>query len=270
MTNDVLGPMKELVKGLWSLGDYREIAPLLQPAADALAQACRIGPGQRVLDVAAGTGNLAAAAARLGARVTACDLTPQMVGWGRERTAGEGLEVEWREADVESLPFEDGRFDVVVSTFGAMFAPRPEVAAAELFRVAAPGATVALASWASDGFTGRYAAITATYAPPPPVALPSAFLWGDPDEVRRRLGPHAASVESERRSLWFEFDTVEGGREFWEGHNPAALALRTILPPERAADFREEGRRLMDELNRAGDGRLALESTYLLVLARKG
>jgi ubiquinone/menaquinone biosynthesis C-methylase UbiE len=119
-------PMKDIQKLMWSLGDYQQLARQFEPTAVALVEACRIGPGMEVLDVAAGTGNVAVAAARQGARVVASDLTPRMVELGRERSAAEGLDIEWLEADAEDLPFEDGRFDVVASSFGAMFAPAPK------------------------------------------------------------------------------------------------------------------------------------------------
>ncbi|MFB3739478.1 MAG: class I SAM-dependent methyltransferase, partial [Candidatus Velamenicoccus archaeovorus] len=152
--------LEELKRGastMWGLADYRPIARAIFPDAVALVEACGIRPGMAVLDVAAGTGNLAVAAARRGARVVACDFSPRMVEWGKARTAEEDLAVEWHVADAEALPFEDGRFDVVGSAFGAMFAPRPDVAAAELFRVAKGGGLVAMANWTPEGYSGRSA-----------------------------------------------------------------------------------------------------------------
>ena len=168
-------PVKDIQKVMWSLGDYRELARQFEPTAVALVEACGIGPGMEVLEVAAGTGNLAVAAARRGARVVATDLTPRMVELGRERSAGEGLDIEWREADAEELPFEDGRFEVAASTFGAMFAPRPQVAAAELFRVVRSGGTVGMANMTPQGYLGRLIATAFSYGPPPPGPWPSTW-----------------------------------------------------------------------------------------------
>jgi SAM-dependent methyltransferase len=148
-------PIKDIQKRMWSLGDYRELARQFEPTAAALVEACGVGPGMEVLEVAAGTGNLAVAAARRGARVVASDLTPRMVELGQQRSAAEGLAIEWLEADAEDLPFDAGRFDVAASTFGAMFAPRPQVAATELFRVVRSGGTVGLANWTPQGYLGR-------------------------------------------------------------------------------------------------------------------
>ena len=146
------GQLKQTTKAVWSLGDYRPIARLLEPAAHELVQACRIGAGQDVLDVAAGNGNCALAAARRGAWVVASDLTPALVQLGRARTQAAGLAIGWVEADAEQLPFAAGRFDCVTSVFGAMFAPRPEVVAAELFRILRSGGILGMANWTPKSF----------------------------------------------------------------------------------------------------------------------
>ncbi len=188
--------MKDAMKWMWSLGDYRELAERLEPHAEALAAACGIRPASEVLDVAAGNGNFAAAAARRGARVTACDLTPRMVALGRERSQAEGLAIQWLEADAEDLPFPDDRFEVVASVFGAMFTPQPERVAAELFRVARPGGRVAMANYADSGFLGRISELLAGYAPPRPAEMASPFAWGDPTRSA------AGSRGGRRRSRW--------------------------------------------------------------------
>lgn len=253
---------------IWSLGDYRRIAEAIRPEAESLAGGCGISAGTRVLDVAAGNGNFAVAAARMGATVVASDLAPQMVQWGIERSAVEGLEIVWLEADAEALPFEAESFDVVASTFGAMFGPRPAIVAGELFRVARPDGVVAMTNWTADSFSGRLSTVTAPFTPPFPLELPSPFLWGDPDEVRRRFDGLAASVDSEPRLARFEFESNEAGRQFFEELTPSLVVLKKMLPEERYAELRAASDALFDECARAGTGRVVLENSYLRVIAR--
>lgn len=266
---DQLSQAKESTKRMWSLGDYREMATMTEPAAEAVADACGITSGMAALDVAAGNGNFAIAAGRRGARVTASDLTPQMVEWGGARSQAAGLDIEWREADAEELPFEAGRFDVAASLFGAMFAPRPEQAARELFRVVKPGGTVAMANWTPEGFIARFGELAVKYTEPPPIATPSPFLWGEPEEVRRRFRGLAASVQIERRTARFEFASLAEGRERWEQYNGPSLALKASLPEDRYLQMLNAVTGLIEELNQATDGRLIIESAYLVVHARK-
>src|SRR5712691_1677597 len=144
---------------MWAQGDYAAVAPLLEPCAIKLAGLCDIGPGMNALDVAAGNGNFALAAAGRGAKVTACDLTPKMIEMGRARGKAEGRETEWIECDAEALPFPDASFDVVASVFGAMFAPQPERVASELFRVCRAGGLVAMANYSPYGFLSSMSAL---------------------------------------------------------------------------------------------------------------
>jgi ubiquinone/menaquinone biosynthesis C-methylase UbiE len=262
-------PIKDSQKLMWSLGDYRELARQFEPTAIALVEACGIGPGMEVLEVAAGTGNLAVAAARRGARVVATDLTPRMVELGRERSAAEGLDIEWLEADAEDLPFEDGRFDVAASTFGAMFAPRPQVAAAELFRVVRSGGTVGLANWTPQGFLGRQIDLASSYAPAPPGEIPSPLAWGEPEVVQERLTELAVSVELQPRMASTRFDSKQAAREFQERYNGPLIALRNLLPPERYSVLMTQLDELVDQFNRATDGTVAIDAEYLLVVASK-
>ena len=249
---------------MWALGDYTAVARLLEPAAIALADACPIEPGMRVLDVATGNGNFALAAAQRGGVVTACDLTPHMLDLARARAGAAGVEVEWVTGDAEDLPFADGSYDVVASTFGAMFAPRPERVAAELHRVCRDEGIIAMANYSRPGFLGRMGELFARYTTPLPFDLPSPFEWGDPDVVRRRLG--AAQVWPEK--LTWRFDSVDEALEFWEATNAPTIALKSTVPAERYADFRIDVRRLMEELNASRDGRVELDSSYVNVLAR--
>ncbi|HEV2013047.1 MAG TPA: class I SAM-dependent methyltransferase [Candidatus Dormibacteraeota bacterium] len=256
---------------MWGLGDYREVARHLQPHAEALATAVDIQPGMDVLDVAAGNGNFAIAAAHRGARVTASDLTPKMIELGRARTEAEGVEIEWEEADAEQLPFAADRFDVVASVFGAMFAPRPDRVAAELFRVVKPGGMVAMANYANAGFLGSFSELLIKFsqAPSGGIEFPSPFAWGDPEEVRRRFDGKASLLRLEHRTVRFSFPTLEEGFSFWERTNPPLMALKTMLPPHRYQQVRAEGASLMGTMNRANDGSLILDSEYLSVPARR-
>jgi ubiquinone/menaquinone biosynthesis C-methylase UbiE len=217
---DPLARIKQGAKWLWSQGDYTRLATLLETEALALAASCVSG-GIDVLDVAAGNGNFALAAARLGAAVTASDVTRRMVELGRVRSRSAGHDVRWVEADAEALPFAASSFDVVGSVFGAMFAPRPELAAAELFRVARPGGVVAMANYGAAGYLGRLSDLIGALSGPTPSPLPSPFLWGDEAEVRRRFR-RASRLEIEPRTLTLRFESIEAWGEGVRQHEPAA------------------------------------------------
>ena len=256
------------MRWMWSLGDYTALAEVLEPHSEALADACRIRPGAAVLDVGAGNGNFAFAAARRGAIVTASDLTPRMVELGRARSAGK-LNIEWAEADAEQLPFADARYDVVASVFGAMFAPQPVLVAAELFRVAKPGGLVAMANYSPGGYLGRLFEVIASFSARPTFELPPPFLWGDEDEVRRRFAPHTDAIEFSRRRLSFESSSIDTFLEFWATTNAPQNALKAMQPPESYQKVIEANRALVEELNESITGQLKVSSPYLLVLARK-
>jgi len=266
---DSYAQLKARMQWMWSQGDYARLALWLEPHAEALAAACGIGPATRVLDVGAGNGNFALAAARRGADVTASDVTPRMVELGRARSAAARAPILWLAGDAEVLPFGEASFDVVASVFGAMFAPTPERVALELFRVVMPGGLVAMANYSSQGFLGRLAELAATFSPPAPIEMPSPFLWGDPDEVRRRFQGLASSIDIVPRTLTFEFDSFQEWLEFWEHTNPPQIAFKTILPAEVYQRLVDEMGRLVEESNQGKDGRVVLDSTYIQVLARR-
>ena len=253
---------------MWSLGDYGELAPILEPAAEAIVERCHPDPSTRLLDVAAGTGNVAVIAAQRGAHVTASDLTPRMIELGRSRSGREGLDIDWVEADAEALPFADGRFDVVTSAFGAMFTPRPELAASELVRVTRPGGLVVMANYAADGFFGRLGSIVASNAPSGS-SPPSPFLWADPTIVRGRFAGLVSEPLVAQRSARFAFDSIEEGWAMLERSNGPLNALHHIFGPEAYADARSRVLDLLAELNIADDGRVVIEWTYALVIAKR-
>jgi ubiquinone/menaquinone biosynthesis C-methylase UbiE len=259
--------VKERARAQWARGNYPALAEQLEPASRALVDACAISAGQEVLDVAAGTGNVAVLAAREGAAVVASDLSPHMLELGRERTRGEGLDVEWVEADAEDLPFEDGRFDCVTSVFGAMFAPRPERVAGELFRVARPGGTVGMATWPPGGFAAGIFEIGSKYAPPSE-GIPPAVLWGDEATVRERLEGHASRVELSDGTLTIPFPSLDAALAFYEDNAPNMATAREMLEPDVYAQMREDFRELLrGSLTEAGG--VEIHNDYVLIVARK-
>jgi SAM-dependent methyltransferase len=258
--------IKERNRQIWGLGDYSALSQALQPAAEALADACAVSAGQEVLDVAAGNGNFALACAREGASVVASDLAPGMVEQGRARSEAEGYEIEWVEADVEELPFEDGRFDCVGAVFGAMSAPRPRVAAEELFRVVKPGGTVGMTAWTSEGFTAELFALGRSYAPP--TDGPLSDEWAVEENVRERFDGLAARFEIEVRKLVWHADSPEGLLAMLGTSAPPWVAAKQNLPPERWESLVSEALELTQRW--AGDGRpIELENEYALIVARK-
>src|ERR671910_2810696 len=184
---------------MWAAGEYARIAGLIEDDPRfRLVSGVGIGPGMTVLDVATGTGNVAIPAAAQGAQVTGLDLTPELFDRARERAAEAGVEVEWVEGDAEDLPFEDGRFDRVLSTFGIQFAPRHQVAASEALRVTRPGGTIGLVNWTPQGHIGRILKAVGSRLPKPPEYVSPPPLWGDEAHVRELFAPAGVELEFER------------------------------------------------------------------------
>jgi ubiquinone/menaquinone biosynthesis C-methylase UbiE len=261
--------LKEQAKFVWSLGDYRKVAEVFLPAARRVVAAGGIQPGAHVADVGAGTGNLAILAAEAGAKVVASDLTPAMVEIGRARSAEEGHDIEWLEADAEDLPFEDHRFDVVMSMFAAMFAPRPDIVSRELFRVAKPGGKVVMANWAEDGASAELLKMLAKFMPPPPPDLEPTSLWGNEDAVRRRFGPYASDIEIRREAVRWDFPSMDEAESFFENNVGPAAAAKMMLDEESYAEMQQISR---DFHARISDtpGRISYDSEFLLIVATKG
>jgi SAM-dependent methyltransferase len=262
-----IAQIKQRQRHAWSQGEYRDLSRLLEPAAIALCDASAVSAGQEVLDVAAGDGNFAVAAAREGAAVVASDLSPGMIERGRTRSAEEGFEIEWVEADAEELPFEDARFDCVGSVFGAMIPPRPEVVASELFRVTRPGGTVGMTAWTPEGLPTAMFSIGRRYMPPPE-DMPLPFEWGDEEVVRRRFEGLAGTLELRREHLPWEAESLAAFGE-WLERNPMQVAARENLPPERYDAMQAEQLELAREWNAATDGSVRIEAEYLISVARK-
>jgi SAM-dependent methyltransferase len=243
---------------MWALADYTGLAQQLDPAAVALVDAAAPAVGERVLDVAAGTGNVAMRAAARGTRVIACDIAPRMVQLGRART---GPAVEWIEADVEDLPLPDMTVDVALSAFGVIFAPHPEVALSELHRVLTPGGRLGLTAWTVDGWIAERARIVRQFVPPDPAA-PDSLSWGDAGVLKRRLSTEFTDVRIERRSLPWHFDSGAALTEFLTAHSPAHVAAM-----QAAGDRADEMVAAIERHASPDGGPVRIEAEYLLALA---
>jgi SAM-dependent methyltransferase len=198
----------------------------------------------------------------------ASDIAPAQVELGRARTAADGLDVEWVVADAEELPFEDDRFDCAASVFGAMFAPRPELAAKEMFRVVKPGGTVGLAVWGPYGSQGEVFEALARYAPPLPEGVPQPRDWGVEEIAEQRLGPLASSLSMERRTLHWEFDSWDHMWQTLQSAGPGAAAAKS-MPQETLEQMTRAVQEVVERHNRGDGGRIVLEPEYLEIVARK-
>jgi SAM-dependent methyltransferase len=261
-----LAELKDRSRAAWDGAQYGPLGERLMPAARELVDACAVSAGQEVLDIAAGTGNAAALAAAEGARVVASDFSPEQVERGRRRTGADGLDVEWVVADAEELPFEDESFDCVLSVFGAMFAPRVDRVATELFRVLRPGGTVGMANWHKSGFQSEFFDLLNRYAPNAPDGVPNPREWGEEATVRERFDGLAGSISVEPRTLMWEFGSFAEMGELFARSTPRGLQQ---LPDDTRAAFLREAQAVVDRHNRASDGTVSIEAPYSLVIARK-
>jgi SAM-dependent methyltransferase len=265
--------LKQRHRAMWASGDYPAIAEVVSPLSDHLVRACGVREGQRVLDVACGTGSSAIPAAATGAEVVASDLTPEFFDVGRAKAAEAGVSLEWVEADAEDLPFEDASFDVVMSAIGAMFAPHHEATARELLRVCKPGGTIGMTNWTPEGAIGRLFKTMGPYAPPPPPGAQPPPLWGSEDHVRELLGDGCSDLRMERHRLPVtQFATVEESiAMFKERYGPTLAVLKNIGDDaERRAEFDAAYEEYAEGLNLAGPGEPArFEWEYLLVVGTR-
>jgi SAM-dependent methyltransferase len=265
--------LKARAREMWASGDFPAVARTVTPVGPRLVAASGIGPGQRVLDVATGAGNTAIAAAAAGAEVVAADLTPELFEAGRRDAAAAGVALEWVEADCEALPFPDASFDVVASSFGAMFAPHHQVTADELVRVCRPGGLIAMTNWTPQGWIGQFFLTHLPYMPPLPPGASPPPLWGVEDHVRALLGDRVSSLEMTREVVVVDqFRTPEGLVAFYcANFGPTILAGgRVDGEPERRAAFDAALLDFARRTNLAAAGEPArYEFEYLLVLARR-
>jgi SAM-dependent methyltransferase len=259
--------LKSALKSTWMEGDFGEIAKYTVREGEDFVTRIGINPGARVLDVACGTGNTAIPAARAGADVIGVDIATNLLQQAEQRAKAEGLVPRFQEGDAEELPFADGEFDVVMTMYGAMFAPRPDRVAAELLRVCRPGGTIAMANWTPEGFVGKQFRAMADIVPPPP-GIPAPVLWGREDIVRARFGAGVSQLETTRRPAIFEypFPPAEVVSFFREYFGPTKIAFARLDSAGQAL-LTKVLESLWREHNRSDNGATRVEAEYLEVHA---
>lgn len=263
-----LDAIKERQQRTWASGDYAEIGSRLVVMSELLCEAVDLRPGQRVLDVATGTGNAALAAARRFCDVTGVDYVPALLDRARRRADAEGLRADFRVGDAEQLPFPDGAFDVVLSVVGAMFAPDQERTARELLRVCRSGGKIGMANWTPDGFIGEIFRLIGRYVPPPQ-GLKPPVLWGSEERLHELFGGAVASLHVARRSFVFRFRSPQHYVDFHRAnYGPALKAFEALDLPGQESLAREMAD-LVHRFNRADDGTAVWPSDYLEVVAIK-
>ena len=264
--------IKQKHRAMWASGDYPTIAEWVAPVSEHMVREIAPQPGQRVLDVAAGTGSSAIPAAQAGAEVIASDLTPELFEAGRRRAEAAGVELEWVEADAENLPFEDASFDIVMSAIGAMFAPIHEAVARELLRVAKPGGTVAMANWTPEGLIGQMFKVMGPYAPPPPPGAQPPPLWGSEEHVQELLGDGLSDLRMERHILSItRFATPdEYVEEFKTRYGPTLAVQKNIGDDaERRAEFDQAYLDFAKRADSGEPGAARFDQEYLIVIGTR-
>ena len=263
--------LKRTHRAVWASGDYSAVAELIDEAPPRdLLERVAVTPGQDVLDVATGTGNIALRAAAAGAHVVGLDLTPELFGTARRRAEQYGVVVDWIEGDAEELPVADESFDVVTSVFGVQFAPRHQVVADELVRVTRPGGTIGLVNWTPEGQIGELLRTVGGYMPKPPEFASPPPLWGKEQHVRDLFAGAPVEFEFARGLNPWRFDSPEHWVVFMETHYGPVLKARERLTGEgRWEQCRADILALADRRNEATDGSLLMHSEYLVAIGRK-
>jgi ubiquinone/menaquinone biosynthesis C-methylase UbiE len=263
-----LTALKTRQQAAWSSGNYAVVGTTLQIVGEQLCEALDLKAGSKVLDVAAGNGNVSLAAARRWCRVTSTDYVPALLQNGRARAEAEGHPIEFMEADAEALPFDDSDFDAVVSTFGVMFTPNQDRAASELVRVCKPQGRIGLANWTPEGFIGQVFKTLGKYLPPPSGAR-SPALWGTRARLDEMFGSAAREIKAEARHFNFRYRSPKHFLDVFETYyGPINRAFATLDPP-RQTELRNDLHALIVRTNRATDGSMVVPSEYLEVVIIK-
>ncbi|HEY0367107.1 MAG TPA: class I SAM-dependent methyltransferase [Pyrinomonadaceae bacterium] len=262
-----LSALKTRLRATWIAGDFGQIARYYASQAEEFINRLDLKPGMKVLDVACGTGNLALPAAKTGATVTGVDIAPNLVEQARENAKAAGLNAKFDEGDAEALSYADASFDAVVTMFGAMFAPRPDLVAAELKRVCRPGGFIAMANWTPSGFIGQMFMTTAAHFPPP-AGMASPVLWGVEETVRERFGEGISKLDTRLQKItWvFPFSPAEVVEHFRLYYGPTQKAFGA-LDDEKQSALRKDLEQLWATHNQATDGTTRVEAEYLEVVA---
>ena len=263
-----LDAVKARQHGAWSSGDYAVVGTTLQIVGEELCEALDLRSGQKVLDVAAGNGNASLAAARRWCDVIATDYVPALLERARERAQAERLDIEFRKADAEALPFPDAEFDVVVSTFGVMFTPDQDRAAAELVRVCKHGGKIGLANWTPEGFIGQLFKTIGKHIAPP-VGTKSPGLWGTRPRITEMFGPQAASITAEQRNFVFRYRSPEHWLEIFKTYYGPLLKTFAALDPAGQVALEHDVIELIAKFNRAVDGSVVIPSEYLEIVVTR-
>ncbi len=268
---DAVATLKSAHRTVWASGDYASVAEhIAEGPPTAVVTAAGVHAGDRVLDVAAGSGNVALVAARRGARVTGLDLVPELLDVARERAAAESLDVELVTGDAEALPFADGSFDRVLSVFGVQFAPRHAVTAAELARVTAPGGTISVANWTPDGLIGRVLKTVGGYMPKPPAFASPPPLWGDEDHVRELFAGHGVELGFELMTTPWRFASAEAFMVLFEERYGPVIKARERLTAEGTWDScRADILDVLAAFDQSGNGTYEGHAAYLVATARR-
>jgi ubiquinone/menaquinone biosynthesis C-methylase UbiE len=263
-----LAALKARQHAAWSSGNYAIVGTTLQIVGEELCESLDIRAGSKVLDVAAGNGMVTLAAARRWCEVTSTDYVPALLELGRARAEAEALSVTFKEADAENLPFADGSFDVVLSTFGVMFTPNQDKAAAELVRVCRRGGQIGLASWTPEGFIGQVFKTLGKYLPPPAGAK-SPAMWGTRARITEMFGVEASSIKAESRNFTFRYRSTEHFLDVFKTFYGPVLKAFAALEPAKQDELRDDLSALIARLNRSGDGTMIVPGEYLEVVITK-